>query len=77
VIINSEGRINDNYYLVDGMLMGIPNFLAIYAIENNGKRLMIDVGEASKSRKIVNKLRDINLYPVDIIILTHSHWDHA
>ena len=77
VHINSEGKINDNYYLIDGMTMGMPKFLSIYIIENNGKRLMIDVGEALKSRKIVKKLKELNLYPVDIIVLTHSHWDHA
>lgn len=77
VIINSEGKINDNYYIIDGMTMGMPKFLSIYIIENNGKRLMIDVGEALKTRKIVKKLKELNLFPVDIIILTHSHWDHA
>ena len=77
VIINSEGKINDSYYLIDGMTMGMPKFLSIYIIENNSKRLMIDVGEALKTRKIVKKLKELNLYPVDIIVLTHSHWDHA
>ncbi len=77
VIINNEGKITDNYYLIDGMTMGMSKFLAVYIIENNSKRLMIDVGEALKSRKIIKKLKDLNLYPVDIIILTHSHWDHA
>ena len=28
--------------------MGLQKFLAIYVIENNGERLMIDVGEALK-----------------------------
>ena len=77
VIINSEGKVNDIYYLIDGMTMGMPKFLSIYIIENNGKRLMIDVGETLKTRKIVKKLKELNLYPVDIIVLTHSHWDHA
>jgi glyoxylase-like metal-dependent hydrolase (beta-lactamase superfamily II) len=77
VHINSEGKINDVYYLIDGMTMGMPKFLSIYIIENNGKRLMIDVGETLKTRKIVKKLKELNLFPVDIIVLTHSHWDHA
>lgn len=77
VVLNTEGKINDNYYLIDGMTMGMPNFLAVYIIENNGKRLMIDVGETVKSRKIIRKLKDLNLLPIDIIVLTHSHWDHA
>lgn len=77
MIINTEGKVNENYYLIDGMTMGMPKFLSIYVIENNGKRLMIDVGETLKSRKIVKKLKDLNLFPIDVIILTHSHWDHA
>ncbi len=57
--------------------MGMPKFLSIYVIENNGMRLMIDVGETLKSRKIIKKLKDFGLYPIHKIVLTHSHWDHA
>ena len=77
VIINSEGKFGDNYYLIDGMTMGLPKFLSIYVIENNGMRLMIDVGETLKTRKIIKKLKDFGLYPIHKIVLTHSHWDHA
>ncbi len=76
-IINSEGKFNDNYYLIDGMTMGLPKFLSIYIIENNGMRLMIDVGETSKARTVIKKLKDFGLYPIHKIVLTHSHWDHA
>ena len=57
--------------------MGMPKFLSIYVIENNGMRLMIDVGETLKTRKIIKKLKDFGLYPIHKIVLTHSHWDHA
>ena len=77
VIINSEGKFSDNYYLIDGMPMGLPKFLSIYIIENNGMRLMIDVGETLKVRTIIKKLKDFGLYPIHKIVLTHSHWDHA
>lgn len=77
VYINSEGKINENCYLIDGMLMGLPKFLSIYILENNGMRLMIDAGEAMKARKIVKKLKDFGLYPIDKLILSHSHWDHS
>ncbi|MHA1319969.1 MAG: MBL fold metallo-hydrolase [Promethearchaeota archaeon] len=59
------------------MTMGMPKFLSIYVIENNGMRLMIDVGETLKTRKIIKKLKDFGLYPIHKIVLTHSHWDHA
>ena len=77
VIINSEGKFGDNYYLIDGMTMGLPKFLSIYVIENNGMRLMIDVGETLKVRTVIKKLKDFGLYPIHKIVLTHSHWDHA
>jgi len=77
VYINSEGKINENCYLIDGMLMRLPKFLSIYILENNGMRLMIDAGEAMKARKIVKKLKDFGLYPIDKLILSHSHWDHS
>ncbi len=57
--------------------MGLPKFLSIYVIENNGMRLMIDVGETLKTRKIIKKLKEFGLYPIHKIVLTHSHWDHA
>jgi len=77
VVINSEGKFNDNYYLIDGMPMGVPNFLSIYLIENDGIRLMIDTGDALKARTNVKKLKKFGLYPIHKILLTHSHWDHA
>ncbi|MFW9969673.1 MAG: MBL fold metallo-hydrolase [Candidatus Odinarchaeota archaeon] len=76
-IINFEGKYDDNYYLIDAMTMGMPKFCALYIIENNGMRVMIDVGEALKARKIIKKIKDLGLYPINKIILTHSHWDHA
>ena len=77
VVINSEGKYDDNYYLIDGMTMGMQKFLSIYIIEHNGMRLMIDVGETLKVRKILKKLKDFGLYPIHKILLTHSHWDHV
>ena len=77
VIINSEGKFDGNYYLIDGMTLGVQKFLSIYIIENKGMRLMIDVGEALKARKLMKKLKDFGLYPIHKIVLTHSHWDHT
>lgn len=77
VIINSEGKFSDNYYLIDGMIMGLQKFLSIYIIENNGMRLMIDVGETLKVRTLIKKLKDFGLYPIHKVVITHSHWDHS
>jgi len=77
VLINNEGKFGENYYLIDGMTMGLPKFLSIYVIENNGMRVMIDVGQTITARKLMKKLKDFGLYPIDKIVLTHTHWDHA
>ena len=77
VFINSEGKYDENYYLIDGLTMGMQKFLSIYIVEHNGMRLMIDVGETLKARKILKKLKDFGLYPIHKIVLTHSHLDHA
>jgi glyoxylase-like metal-dependent hydrolase (beta-lactamase superfamily II) len=75
--INSEGKFNENSYLIDGMVLGLPKFLSLYVVENNGMRVMIDAGEALKARKIVKKLKEYDLYPIHKLVITHSHWDHA
>ena len=75
--INSEGKFNENSYLIEGLVLGLPKFLGLYIIEKDGMRLMIDAGEALKARKIVKTLKEFGLYPIHKLVLTHSHWDHA
>ncbi len=77
VFINSEGKFNDNSYLIDDMIFRLPGQLSVYIIENKGMRVMIDVGVELSVRKIVKKLKDLGLYPIHKIILTHSHFDHV
>lgn len=76
VVIKSEGKFNDNSYLVDGNLMGTKEILAIYVIESDGMRLLIDTSSPFQSRKIVRKMKELGIFPVHKILLTHSHWDH-
>lgn len=49
---------------------------AIYIIESDGERLMLDTGEALSARRLVKKLKKFDLYPIHKILLTHAHWDH-
>jgi len=42
VFIDTEGKFNDNTYLIDAELYKLKVSLAIYVIENNGMRAMID-----------------------------------
>ena len=74
--INEEGKFNPNTYLIDAEFFRLEKTLAIYVIENNNSRMLIDTGESLTARKIVKKLKDLNLYPIQKILFTHAHWDH-
>ena len=76
VFINSDGTFNDNSYLLDGELYRMKGNLAIYVIENDDMRVMIDTPSELMVRKFIKKLKKFNLYPIHKIILTHSHFDH-
>ncbi|MFW9825892.1 MAG: MBL fold metallo-hydrolase [Candidatus Thorarchaeota archaeon] len=76
VIINSEGKINENTYLVDGQLFSLSGVLSIYIIEKDGMRIMIDTPQDIIARKFVKKLIEFDIHPVHKIVLTHSHFDH-
>ncbi len=77
VFIYEEGKFNDNSFLVDGVLFGAPGSLALYVIENNGSRILIDTSTADNAKRIIEKLKTYKIYPIHKILLTHSHWDHV
>jgi len=74
--IRKEGRINDNTTLIDIKMFGVPGITAIYLIES-GKTCLIDGGTHTEARKILRQLKELNVFPPDLIIITHSHWDHC
>ncbi len=77
VFINSEGKFNDNSYLIDAELYRLKGALSLYVVENAGMRMMIDAGEALMARKIVKKIKEQGLYPIHKLLLSHSHFDHV
>ncbi len=77
VFIHKEGKFNGNSYLIDGYLFGAPRSLALYVIENNGTRMLIDTSTADNADRIIEKLKEFKIYPIHKIFLTHSHWDHT
>ncbi len=48
-------------------------------VESHGERILIDVTHYGRRRLLLNALSNKNLSPedIDIVILTHLHWDHA
>jgi len=39
--------------------------------------MMIDASEALAARRVVQKIKDLGLYPIHKLLLTHSHFDHV
>lgn len=74
--IRREGKINENTTLIDIGLFGIAGGCAIYLIEGK-KKCVIDGGTRSEASRIYKTLKGMNAFPPDIIILTHSHYDHT
>ncbi|TFF90244.1 MAG: MBL fold metallo-hydrolase [Promethearchaeota archaeon] len=74
--LDEEGKINENTYLIDAEFFKLPKTLALYVLENEGVRMLVDTGENLTARKIVKKLKAFNLFPVQKILFTHAHWDH-
>jgi len=77
VVINSEGKVNENTYLIDGQLFRMKGYMAVYVIQNEGMRMMIDTSSSLMARKIMKKIKEFGLYPIHKILLTHSHFDHV
>lgn len=71
-----EGKFNENSFLIDAEFMKLKGTLALYLLENNGVRLLVDTGETLGARRLVKKLKSLGLFPIHKILLTHAHWDH-
>ncbi len=74
--IKKEGKLNRNTYLIDSFLFGGEENMACFLIKGEKKQVLIDASGKSEGKRIVKKLKDLNSAP-DILLLTHSHWDHA
>ncbi|MHA1671927.1 MAG: MBL fold metallo-hydrolase [Promethearchaeota archaeon] len=75
--ISTDGKINENTFLLDAELYRMKGNLATYIVENDGMRVLIDSPSDLMARKFVKKLQSLDLYPIHKIILTHSHFDHV
>ncbi len=76
--IRQEGQINPNTYLIDAVHGGVSGGFAVYLLKSrDGKNCLIDAGTKESASVIYDRLRQFNAWPLDMIILTHSHWDHT
>ena len=74
--IRKTGKLNENTSLVDIGMMGVSGAMAIYLIESE-KNCLIDAGTRTEAKQIIRTLIEMKAFPPDIIIITHSHWDHT
>ncbi len=51
----------------------------VYLIKIKNKNILIDTGSPMNKQELLNNLKELNFNPkeIDIIILTHNHFDHT
>jgi glyoxylase-like metal-dependent hydrolase (beta-lactamase superfamily II) len=69
-------KIDENTFLIDFELFGIRRAGAVYLLKAN-KSCLIDSGTHTEAKLIINALDSLGAFPPDMIILTHSHFDHS
>ncbi len=76
--IREPGPINDNTYLIDAIHAGISGGYAVYLLKGKtGGTCLIDAGTRESAPLIYDRLKEFDAWPVDRIIITHSHWDYT
>ncbi len=74
--IRETGKINENTTLIDIGMFGVSGSTAIYLIEDE-KKCIIDGGTRAEAKRIINMLNERRAFPPDMVIVTHSHYDHT
>jgi glyoxylase-like metal-dependent hydrolase (beta-lactamase superfamily II) len=74
--ILNEGKLNKNVYLFDSFQVDSERSMAYYILQGTKKRVLIDTSGPVEAERFAEKLENLDLIP-GILILTHSHWDHA
>ena len=76
--IREPGWINDNSFMIDAIHAGISGGYAVYLLKSKtGGTCLIDAGTKESAPLIYDSLKALDAWPVDRIIITHSHWDHT
>jgi len=68
--------ISENISMIDFELSGVKRIGALYLIKGD-KTCLVDSGTKESAKKIIKGLDSVKSFPPDMIILTHSHWDHT
>jgi glyoxylase-like metal-dependent hydrolase (beta-lactamase superfamily II) len=57
-------------------IQGFESFLSLWLYQGD-VTILVDVGPASTSQKLITILKEKNIHAIDFILLTHVHLDHA
>ncbi len=51
----------------------------VYLIKINNQNILIDTSSRANQEELINYLKELNINPkeINILILTHNHWDHV
>jgi len=74
--IRRPGKVNENTTLIDFGILGVAGIGAVYLVGSK-ETLLIDCGTRAEAPRVVRALRQLNSFPPDNIVFTHSHDDHC
>lgn len=67
-------KINQNVFQLNFQIFGST----VYLVKLNDKNILIDTSSKENEQELIRNLNQLDIKPEDIniLILTHSHWDH-
>ena len=69
-------RLDRDTFLIDIGEGGVWNKTGVYLIQGE-RTCLIDSGTKAEAPRLVRTLRQMGAFPPDVIVVTHSHHDHA
>jgi len=81
--INNPDKFNDNTWLLDAVYKNLDGVMikkgfAAYLIKTKGnENCLINPSSQSGAYSIYKTLKSLGAWPINKIIITHSHWDHT
>ncbi len=76
VVMKQIQKIDEHTTLIDIGLFGVAEVAAVYLVEGE-RKCLIDCGSRKEAKNLIKTLKSNYLFPPDLIIATHAHYDHA